>query len=84
MLHLDPVVALNLLFDVIIVLVGAYAYGRKRGTLLLWVTVAFCFFAASYVLSIVGIGSSLILIPLRAIGYLSIIAGLVLHYIQGQ
>jgi hypothetical protein len=36
------------------------------------------------VLSIVGIGSSLILIPLRAIGYLSIIAGLVLHYIQGQ
>jgi len=73
---------MNLLFDVVIVLLGAYAYGKKRGTLVLWITVTFCFFAASYVLTILGWGSSLILIPLRTVGYLSIIAGLVLHYVQ--
>lgn len=79
---MDPVVAMNLLFDVIIVLLSVYAYGRKRGTLLVWVAVGFSFFGASYVLTILGLGDSLILIPLRAVGYLSIIAGVVLHSIQ--
>jgi len=73
---------MNLLFDVIILLLGAYAYGKKREVLFLWITVAFCFFAASYVLAILGLGGTLILIPLRAVGYLSIIAGIVLQYIQ--
>ena len=79
---MDPVIELNLLFDVVILLLSAFAYGKKRGTLLLWITVAFCFFAVSYVLTILGWGGSLILIPLRTVGYLSIIAGLVLHYVQ--
>jgi hypothetical protein len=78
---LDPVTALNLLFDVVIVLLGSYAYGKKRVALLLWIALGFCFFAVSYALTILGFGASLILIPLRAVGYLSIIAGLV-HYIQ--
>lgn len=82
MFCLDPVVALNLVFDVIIILLGAYAYSKKKGTLPLWVTIGFCFFAASYVLTILGVTSSLILIPLRAVGYLSIIAGLALHVQQ--
>jgi hypothetical protein len=72
---------MNLLFDVVIALLGFYAYGKKRGTLPLWTALGFCFFAASYALTILGFGASLILIPLRAVGYLSIIAGLVL-YIQ--
>lgn len=73
---------MNLAFDLVIILVSAYAYCKKRGTILLWITFAFCFFAASYVLSILGFGVSLILIPLRAVGYLSIIAGVALHYLQ--
>ena len=79
---MDPVITLNLLFDVVIILLGAFAYGKKRGTLLLWITVGFGFFAVSYVLTLLGFGSSLVLIPLRAVGYLSIIAGLALHFQQ--
>ena len=79
---MDPTTVMNLAFDMVIVLLSAYAYGKKRGTILLWITVAFCFFAASYVFSILGFGISLILIPLRAVGYLSIIAGVALHYMQ--
>ena len=79
---MDPVVAMNLVFDVVIILLSAYAYGKKRGTLLLWITVAFCFFASSYVLTVLVVGGSLILIPLRAVGYLSIIAGVAIHSIQ--
>ena len=79
---MDPVVAMNLLFDVVILAFSAYAYRKKRGTILAWITVAFCFFTTSYVLTLLGFGVSLILIPLRAVGYLSIIAGLVLHYVQ--
>ena len=75
---------MNLLFDVVILLLSGYAYEKKRGVLLRWIIVAFCFFAVSYVLTILGIGSSLILIPLRAFGYLSIIAGIALHYLQQQ
>jgi hypothetical protein len=73
---------MNLVFDVVIVLLSAYAYLRKRGALLLWIAVAFGFFAISYVLTILAVGGSLILIPLRAVGYLSIIAGVALHSIQ--
>ena len=79
---MDPVVGMNLLFDVVIVLLSAYAYSKKRGTLLVWIAAAFCFFGASYVLTILGLGDPLILIPLRTFGYLSIIAGVVLHYVQ--
>ena len=79
---MDPVVALNLAFDVIIILLGLLAYRKRKGTILLWVILGFFFFAISYLLTIAGIASSMILIPLRAVRYLSIIAGLALHYVQ--
>lgn len=76
---LDPVVVMNLFFDVIILTLAIHVYKGRRTTLVLWIVVAFCLFAASYVLTILGLGSSLVLLPLRAFGYLSIIAGLVVH-----
>lgn len=79
---LDPVVAMNLVFDVVIVLLSVFYYGRRRSSILLWIAVAFCLFAASYALTIVGVVNSLILIPMRAIGYLSIIAGIGVHDVQ--
>ena len=79
---MDPVVGMNLVFDVVIVLLSIYAYEKKKGVLLLWISVAFSFFAVSYVLTILGLANSLFLIPLRAVGYLSVIAGLALHSIQ--
>ena len=51
---------------------------KGSNVLALWVGVAFCLFAISYVLTILGFGNSLFLIPLRAFGYLSVIAGLIL------
>jgi hypothetical protein len=76
---LDPVTSLNLLFDVIIFLLGLFVYKeKKKGVLPLWVAVAFLLFAVSYVLTIIGVGSSLILIPIRTLGYISVIVGLIL------
>lgn len=78
-LVLDPVVVLNLLFDLGILFLSIFVYKRKRGPLVLWVGIAFCIFAVSYLLTILGLGSQTILIPLRAIGYLSVMAGLILQ-----
>lgn len=76
---LDPVIVMNLLFDLAILILGIFVYNERKAVLALWVAIGFCFFATSYALTILGLGDSLILIPLRALGYLSIIAGLILH-----
>jgi len=76
---MDPVIVLNLLFDLVIFFLGLLVYKEKKNVLPLWVAVAFLLFAVSYALTIVGIGNSLILIPLRALGYLSVIVGLILQ-----
>jgi len=76
---LDPVTVMNLIFDLVILLIGFVVYKEKKSPLPLWVAVAFCLFAISYVLTIVGVASTFILIPLRALGYLSVIVGLILQ-----
>ena len=76
---MDPVIVMNLVFDVVILLLAVYVYGKKHGVLLPWIAVAFGLFGVSYVLTILGVSSSLILIPLRALGYLCVIAGIALH-----
>lgn len=77
---MDPVTAMNLLFDLAILFIGVFVYRKGRNVLALWVAVAFCLFAISYVLTIIGVGNSLFLIPLRALGYLSVMAGLILLF----
>jgi len=67
------------LFDVIIVVLAIFTYLHRKGALVMWVGTAFFFFALSYALTILGMSSSLILIPLRTLGYLSVIVGLILH-----
>jgi len=68
------------LFDVIIVVLAIFTYLHRKGALVMWVGTAFFFFVAlSYALTILGMSSSLILIPLRTLGYLSVIVGLILH-----
>jgi len=75
---MDPVALLNLLFDLIIVVLGIVVYTKRKGILLMWVSIAFLFFAISYVLVILGVTDSMVLIPLRSVGYLSVIAGIIL------
>lgn len=75
----DPIVVLNLVFDLIILGLGLYAYARVRLTGAALIGVGFGFYAISYILTILGYGSStLLLLPIRVLGYLSVIAGLAL------
>jgi len=78
-LVLDPIIVMNLLFDLGILFLSFIVYKVQKGPLVLWVGIAFTIFALSYALTILGFGSQTILIPLRAIGYLSVISGLVLE-----
>jgi hypothetical protein len=76
---MDPVTSLNLVFDIIIFILGLVVYSTKKSLLSLWVAVAFLLFAISYALTIAGAGAPMILIPLRTIGYICVIVGLILQ-----
>ncbi len=77
-MNLDPVVLLNLTFDVVIVLLGVFVHQRKKNQFALWVAVAFALFGISYVLTIAEVTSSWVLVPIRTLGYLSVVLGLIL------
>lgn len=77
-MDLDPVVLLNLTFDIVIVILAAVFYQKNKNTLVGWVAVAFALFAFSYVLTLAGVGSSWVLVPIRTVGYLSVVLGLIL------
>lgn len=80
-LVLDPITIMNLIFDLIILCLGIFAYKKlKNGTAGLTIGIGFAFFAISYVITILGYGSiTTVLIPLRVLGYLSIICGMYLY-----
>ncbi len=76
----DPVTVMNLIFDLVILCLGVFAYVKMKGVAGLVVGVGFGFFAVSYIITILGFGSlTTVLVPLRVIGYLSVIAGLYLY-----
>ncbi len=82
-LVLDPITVLNLVFDLIIVGLGAFAYFKLKSAVGGLISVGFGFFAISYVLTILGYGSATtVLVPLRVLGYLSVIAALCLCLYQ--
>jgi hypothetical protein len=75
----DPVAITNLVFDLVILCLGIYAYNRKKSVIGLYVGAAFGLFAISYVTTILGYGSATaVLVPLRILGYLCVIIGLIL------
>ena len=70
---------MNLVFDIVIFCLGLVVYSTKKVVLSIWVAIAFLLFAISYALTIAGAGVPMILIPLRAIGYICVIVGLILQ-----
>jgi len=75
----DTVAFTNLVFDFVILCLGVYAYNRKKGVIGLYVGAAFGLFAISYVITLLGYGSTVaVLIPLRILGYIFVIIGLIL------
>ena len=75
---LDAVVLLNLTFDVVIALLAVFFNQKTKNTLVAWIAGGFALFAVSYLLTIADITSSWVLVPIRAVGYLSVVLGLVL------
>lgn len=74
----DPVVVLNLAFDVAILGLGAYAYVAGRLSAGMWIGLGFGFFGVSYGVTMLGYGgSTAVLLLLRVLGYAAVIVGLV-------
>lgn len=82
-LVVDPITVLNLAFDLVILGLGLFAYIKGKATMGGLVALGFGFFAISYILTILGYGSSTtLLLPLRVLGYVSVIAGVVVLLYQ--
>lgn len=77
-MSLDPVVLLNLAFDILIVVLAILLHQRIQSALVLGVAGAFGLFAISYALTIADVTSAWILVPIRTVGYLCVILGLLL------
>jgi hypothetical protein len=75
----DPVAFTNIVFDLVILCLGVYAYNIKKGIIGLYVGAAFGLFAISYAMTILGYGNATtVLISVRVLGYLTVIVGLIL------
>ena len=84
-LVLSSITVMNLVFDLIILCLGVFAYikMKKKQAMGACIGIGFGFFAISYILTILGYGSlNIVLIPLRVLGYLSVIAGLYMYLIK--
>lgn len=62
----------NLILAALILIVGIWAYGKRRATAALLVGVAFGLFALSHLLTLLGMAGTLetVLIVIRVLGYL--------------
>ena len=77
-LDLNPIDATNLILAVTILILGIRIYEWKKETLALYVAAGFGLFAVSHVLTILGYGDvQALMLPIRVLGYLAVIAGLV-------
>ncbi len=74
---LDPITLLNLIFAVIIVILGYWVYRSKKLVLAVYVALAFGLFAISHLAVLVGTPSNDISnIIIRSLGYLVLIYAL--------
>ena len=77
MSSVDPVVVMNLVMTLIILVLGVWLYESKKEELGLFVGVGFGILAISHALTLLGYGNvDIVIIPIRAIGYLVIIVGI--------
>lgn len=84
-LNLDLIEATNLILAATILILGVWIYERKKETLALYVASGFGLFALSHALTLLGYGDlQTVIIPMRALGYLAIIAGLVLLLLRAE
>lgn len=78
----DPVTTMNLILALAVLVVGVVVYAKKKMALAVYVAVGFALFAVSHALTLAGYGSSVALIPIRALGYIVVIIGLCLAFLR--
>ncbi|MGC9517822.1 MAG: hypothetical protein ACP5C3_09025 [Methanomicrobiales archaeon] len=70
----DPISALNLVFCIIIVLLGTWGYTKKKNLMALYIGLSFGLFGLSHFAVLIGADSSAVtLLILRSLGYLVVI-----------
>lgn len=75
----NPIAATNLILALAILILGVWAYESKKESLALYVALGFGLFAISHALTLLGYGDvQAVIIPIRVLGYLAVISGLVL------
>jgi len=75
---LDPTTILNLIFTVIILVLGIWVFRKKEIVLALYVAIAFGLFAISHLAILLGAASTeTSIIVIRALGYLVVIYALI-------
>ena len=80
---LDPTTLLNLVFAVIILILGILVFRKKKMVLALYVAIAFGLFAISHLANLLGAASTEIsIIVIRALGYLVVIYAMVREFMK--
>jgi uncharacterized membrane protein len=67
---LDPMNALGLTFNIIIVVAGYWSYRKSRDKAPLYISTAFVLFGISYIITILNIGRTVDVLIIRTIAYL--------------
>jgi hypothetical protein len=72
---MDTMTLVNLILSVIILIMGIWAYTAGKVRSVLYIGIAFGFFALSHLLTLVGLAASLsvLILILRLLGYLIVI-----------
>ena len=73
---MDPVIAVNFVFCVIIVILGYLGYRKKHDTLPILIGTAFGLFGISHLLTLLNFNEATVLIPIRGLAYLIVIFAL--------
>jgi hypothetical protein len=73
---MDPVIAVNFAFCVVIVILGYLAYKKKRDTLPILIGTAFGLFGISHLLTLLSFNEATFLITIRGLAYLIVIFAL--------
>ncbi len=69
-LSLDPINVLGLAFNIIILILGYWGYMKSGDKAPLYISIAFILFAISYIITILGLGTPMGILIIRAIAYL--------------
>lgn len=79
------VTIVNLILCVVILGLGIWGYSRKKGSVPLFIGIAFGLFALTHLLTLIGLGAGLsaLFIVVRIIAYLLVIAALY-NFITGK